>query len=127
MVEEQADGAYPRLNAALVQSGRFESQIVSLVGKFQPHNGMSGMSHNARSFTACDNGTLTLTTEHVDPTVLHQLDNTEMVYEIVGQIAAGNAVTVRSRPIDSPRSMFVFSPPARYTLLIPLRYLNIPL
>jgi D-ribose pyranose/furanose isomerase RbsD len=82
MVEAQAEGSYPRLNASLVQSGRFNSMIVSLVGRFQSET----------SFVCCDGAPIRVSTEHLDQTLPQ---DAEMVVEIVAQVASENLVTVR--------------------------------
>jgi D-ribose pyranose/furanose isomerase RbsD len=87
MVEAQAEGSYPRLNASLVQSGRFNSLIVSLVGKFQ----------NDTSFLCCDGAPIRVSTEHLDQSLPQ---DAEMVVEIVAQVASENLVTVRCLVID---------------------------
>lgn len=83
MAEPQADGAYPRLNAAMVASGTYNSSIASLVGKFD---------QSPAVFRCCDGGTVQLAGDHVD---LAGMDCTSgMVVEIVGQVASPTLVAV---------------------------------
>jgi hypothetical protein len=83
MAEPQADGAYPRLNAAMVGSGKYNGMIVSLVGKFL----------SPVQFQCCDGGTVELSGDHAD---LSEMDfNSGMVVEIVGQVSSPTLVAVR--------------------------------
>ena len=78
-----ADGVYPRLNAAMLGSGKYNNTIVSLVGKFL----------SVTSFQCCDGGTVALSGDHAD---LSEMDfSSGMVVEIVGQVSSPTLVAVR--------------------------------
>ena len=76
----QPDGSYPRLNGALLGSGNYEGQIVSLVGKFG--------GDPQHQFVGCDNVTVPIDTQQAEG--MHLLPGT--IAEIVGQVAAPNMV-----------------------------------
>ena len=80
---QQADGAYPRLNAAMVGSGKYNGMIVSLVGKLL----------STTSFQCCDGGTVQLSGDHADISDMDS-NNNGMVVEIVGQVASPTLVAV---------------------------------
>lgn len=82
----QPIGSYPRLNAAMLQSGKYENMIVSLVGKVvSPDDGM-GMK-----FQCADGGVVQLLTEHAQiPTLAG-----DAIVEIVGQAMSSSDVMVR--------------------------------
>ena len=83
--QPQVDGAYPRLNAEMVGSGKYTNMIVSLVGKFL----------NESSFQCCDGGTVQLSRDHADLPAM-DLSN-GMVVEIVGQVSSPSLVAVRKK------------------------------
>lgn len=89
MAAPQADGYYPRLNAAMVQSGSYNSQIVSLMGRFTSGAG----ADNTVGFSCCDGGTLTLSVEHADFPNMDVADGP--VVEVVGQVMEDSVVAVR--------------------------------
>lgn len=86
--QPQANGEYPRLNSAMVASGRYNGLLVSLVGRFQ---------EGGRLFACCDGGTVPLSVEHMDESAMHLIHNTNtgMVVEVVGQISSPSLVAVR--------------------------------
>jgi hypothetical protein len=88
MASPQANGYYPRLNAAMVATGSYNENIVSLMGRF-----VSGGSANV-SFQCSDGGTLTLSVEHADIPNMDVADGP--VVEIVGQVMNQNEVAVRN-------------------------------
>lgn len=77
------DGAYPRLNAAMMATGKYDGEIVSLVGKFSP----SGNDH----FVCCDQGTIQLDLQHANLSHVPQ----EIVVEVVGQVTSNTLLAVR--------------------------------
>jgi hypothetical protein len=78
------DGCYPRLNAAMLRTGNFESMIVSMVGKF--------ILDGTNSFLCCDQGRIRLNAEQgAIPDDMHP----DMVVEIVGQAVDAETVSVR--------------------------------
>ena len=83
----QVDGSYPRLNASLLQSGKFQDKIVSVVGKIQPGGG--GM--NSVQFQCADGGIIQVDTEQFELPSL----SPDAVVEIVGQAAGPNQIMVR--------------------------------
>lgn len=78
----QPDGSYPRLNGALLCSGHFEGQIVSLVGQFG--------GDPQHQFVCCDNVTVPIDTQQAEG--MHMPSGT--IAEIVGQAASPNSVVV---------------------------------
>jgi uncharacterized protein YdeI (BOF family) len=89
MASPQANGYYPRLNAAMVSSGKFNGNIVSLMGRF-----VSGATDgNHVSFQCSDGGTLSLSVEHADFPNMDVMDGP--VVEVVGQVMKENEVAVR--------------------------------
>jgi uncharacterized protein YdeI (BOF family) len=89
MASPQANGYYPRLNAAMVASGKFNGNIVSLMGRF-----VSGATDgNHVSFQCSDGGTLSLSVEHADFPNMDVMDGP--VVEVVGQVMKENEVAVR--------------------------------
>lgn len=85
MAEPQADGAYPRLNAGMLASGKYTNMIVSLVGKFVTES----------SFQCCDGVTVQLSRDHAE---LPAMDlSSGMVVEIVGQVSSPTLVAVRKK------------------------------
>jgi uncharacterized protein YdeI (BOF family) len=89
MATPQANGYYPRLNAAMVSSGKYNGSIVSLMGRFV--SGGADGSHV--SFQCSDGGTLSLSVEHAD---FPNMDVTDgPVVEVVGQVMKENEVAVR--------------------------------
>jgi hypothetical protein len=89
MASPQANGYYPRLNAAMVGSGKFNGNIVSLMGRF-----VSGATDgNHVSFQCSDGGTLSLSVEHADFPNMDVMDGP--VVEVVGQVMKENEVAVR--------------------------------
>jgi uncharacterized protein YdeI (BOF family) len=89
MASPQANGYYPRLNAAMVSSGKFNGNIVSLMGRF-----VSGATDGQHvSFQCSDGGTLSLSVEHADFPNMDVMDGP--VVEVVGQVMKENEVAVR--------------------------------
>jgi uncharacterized protein YdeI (BOF family) len=89
MAPQQANGYYPRLNAAMVSSGKFNDNIVSLMGRF-----ISGATDGQHvSFQCSDGGTLSLSVEHADFPNMDVMDGP--VVEVVGQVMKENEVAVR--------------------------------
>lgn len=89
MASPQANGYYPRLNAAMVSSGKYSGNIVSLMGRF-----VSGATDgNHVSFKCSDGGILSLSVEHADFPNMDVMDGP--VVEVVGQVVKENEVAVR--------------------------------
>ena len=84
----QVDGAYPRLNAAMVSSGQYANQLVSLVGKFP--------NANWNEFQCSDGGRLQLDTTHAAAVEELPPPQRDMVVEIMGQVQGPSMVAVRS-------------------------------
>ena len=59
MSNQQPDGAYPRLNAAMVKQGMYENMIVSIVGRTMTFDGLSTIQ-----FECADGGHVKI---NVDP------------------------------------------------------------
>jgi len=78
----QPDGSYPRLNGALLASGKYSGMIVSLVGKFG--------AAVPEQFVCCDNATIQLDMQQAE--IAHIPQGT--VVEIVGQVQSPNQVVV---------------------------------
>ena len=88
----QPVGSYPRLNAAMLQSGKYEQMIVSLIGKIivNSHNDDDGVVTSMK-FQCADGGVIQLATEHAEiPTLAG-----DAIVEIVGQAMSLNEVMVR--------------------------------
>lgn len=84
---QQEDGCFPRLNGALIQSGKFDSAIVSVVGKFIPSKATDGTF----SFRCADNVEIVINPESMTETP--QLDfHDGPVVEVVGQASNGTLV-----------------------------------
>jgi hypothetical protein len=88
----QADGCYPRLNAALLQTGKYKSMIVSLVGKLTSSQPSADGTVN---FQCCDGATIALSTEHADIPAHIDINDSPFV-EVVGQVTDENVVAVRA-------------------------------
>jgi len=78
------DGAYPRLNAAMVATGQYNGQLVSLVGKFL---------NAGQQFECCDHGQVQLDAAHADVDQIPQ----GVAVEIMGQVQGPTQVAVRTR------------------------------
>jgi hypothetical protein len=85
----QPDGFYPRINAALVRSGSFANQIVSLVGTFVHSNAPDGTVN----FQTSDGGMISLNTEQAE---VPQIGPGQPPYEVVGQAMETGQVMVSS-------------------------------
>jgi hypothetical protein len=80
---EQPQGSYPRINGKMLQSGVYNDQLVSLMGRF-----VSMPNPDATvSFQCADQVVVTLSTEHAEVPPLDMIDGP--VVEIVGQVATG--------------------------------------
>lgn len=84
----QIDGAYPRCNAAMVTSGQYDNQLVSLVGKFVA-------AGNTPEFECCDHGRVPLDLAHAGDVPQPQ----GVAVEIVGQATPGGQVVVRKKEL----------------------------
>lgn len=82
----QPDGSYPRLNAALLQSGQFEGMIVSMVGKLVDRDA----PNNLVVFQCCDGGQIKVDEESAPMTDVAP----DEIVEIVGSAQAPNRVMV---------------------------------
>lgn len=82
--EPRPDGFYPRVNAALMKSGRFTNMIVSVVGVVESFDG------SVATLRCADNGIVRLTTEFVEDGAVEP----RSTVEIVGQTAGDDLVTV---------------------------------
>jgi hypothetical protein len=91
MATPQANGYYPRLNAAMIASGKYNGSIVSLMGRFVSGGGGGGGSNV--SFQCSDGGTLSLSVEHAEIPNMDVQDGP--VVEVVGQVMKENEVAVR--------------------------------
>jgi hypothetical protein len=90
MAAPQANGYYPRLNAAMIATGNYNGSIVSLMGRF-----VSGAGGNGGvSFQCSDGGTLSLSVEHAEIPNMDVQDGP--VVEVVGQVMKENEVAVRA-------------------------------
>jgi hypothetical protein len=90
MATPQANGYYPRLNAAMIATGNYNGSIVSLMGRF-----VSGAGGNGGvSFQCSDGGTLSLSVEHAEIPNMDVQDGP--VVEVVGQVMKENEVAVRA-------------------------------
>jgi hypothetical protein len=93
----QPDGAYPRLNAAMVNSGRFTGMIVSLMGRFVTGSSPSSADGTV-AFQCADQGVLQLSVEHAELPIMDNLMTTATddrpVFEVVGQVVDSNLVAV---------------------------------
>jgi hypothetical protein len=81
------DGCYPRLNAALLRSGKFDGMVVSMVGKVLPDG--SGF------FLCCDQGRIRLDGDQ--GMIPSDLAATDMVIEVMGLAVDAETVSVRVR------------------------------
>ena len=82
MSAPQIDGAYPRLNAAMVATGQYNGQLVSLVGKFV----------SPQQFECSDRGQVQLDAAHADVDQIPQ----GVAVEIMGQVQGPTQVAVRT-------------------------------
>lgn len=82
---EIEDGAYPRINGAMLQSQRFTGMLVSTVGKVTSSN----------SLLAADGAHVTLDTDSIAEALIV---NPDTVVEIIG--IAQDATTIQVRPIE---------------------------
>lgn len=87
----QPDGYYPRLNAAMLQSGQFEGMIVSLMGRIQSNN----PGNQTAEFIAADGGIVVMNTNQMElPEEMDMAVNDRPVMEAIGQVQRGQ-ITVR--------------------------------
>jgi hypothetical protein len=82
----QPDGYYPRLNAAMLNSGNYNQMIVSVVGKVRGATDGSGIQ-----FQCADGACIRVSTEHGEMPDLPP----NAVVEIVGQASSPEEVAVR--------------------------------
>jgi hypothetical protein len=75
-----ADGAYPRLNASMCMSGRYEGSLVSVVGRYFGH---------AQQFQCSDGGTIQLITDHIEQPPNLDVSGQGMPVELIGQLMDG--------------------------------------
>jgi hypothetical protein len=87
MAANQPDGYYPRLNAAMLNSGSFNGMIVSFVGKFVPH--FNSVSKTA-TFQCCDQKDIQMIFEETPDTTV--MDGRPV--EVVGLAQSSTAVMV---------------------------------
>jgi hypothetical protein len=100
----QADGYYPRVNASMISSGRFNNQIVSLMGRF-----VSGAQQDGTmSFSCSDAGTITLTGEHADFPDMDVANGP--VVEVVGQVMPESTVAVSTAQDIARRNRLLQTP-----------------
>ena len=78
----QPDGGYPRLNASMMKSGKFNSMIVSLVGKFAS---TSPAEDGCIDFVCCDQGRVKVSLEQAEPPE-NLVDRPDMCFELIGQV-----------------------------------------
>ena len=96
----QPDGSYPRLNAALLRSGKYSEMIVSLVGRVKGSNGTQV------SFECADGEIVQVSTEHGEiPPGLPA----DAVVEIVGQVLSPNDVAVSQMCAFRRNSVFALA------------------
>lgn len=83
---QQPDGYYPRLNSELVNSGRFNGMIISLVGSFKPNSApdQNGVMH----LNCADGGTVRL---HVEPD-FGTANNYDEFIEAIGLVMEDNSI-----------------------------------
>jgi hypothetical protein len=91
--EPQADGYYPRLNAAMIATGSYDGRIVSVVGRFHPTGGGGG----GAAIETADGGKIYLNMEHAELSEeLLAAASAKAVYvEAVGQVETQQQVAVR--------------------------------
>ena len=83
----QPDGSYPRLNSAMLRSGKFNNMIVSFVGHFANSNAPDG----SVSFQTSDGGSITFATEQAE---VPQIGPDQPPYEAIGQVQDPGLITV---------------------------------
>jgi len=101
---QQEDGCFPRLNGALIQSGKFDSAIVSVVGKFIPSKATDG----TLSFRCADNVEIVINPEQMMESP--QLDfHDGPVVEVVGQVSNGMLAAFVTRTISKDFDLDVYN------------------
>jgi len=84
MAEGQIDGAYPRINGAMLQSQQYNGMIVSAVGRVVGGN----------TLQTADGTNITLDTDNIaEPLVV----NPDMCVEVMGSALDATTLTVRRR------------------------------
>ena len=88
----QADGYYPRLNAAMLQSGNFAEMIVSVVGKVKSKD----MANDQLEFECSDGGVVWMDSSQAEAETLEAFMNFDNapVMEAIGSVGENNIVTV---------------------------------
>lgn len=79
---EQEDGCYPRINGAMLQTGKYNGMIVSAVGKVVGSN----------TLLAADGTSITMDTEQAAEPIMV---NPDMCVEIIGSVEDQTTITVR--------------------------------
>lgn len=93
----QADGYYPRLNAAMLQSGKYTNMIVSLMGRIQ--NDIR-LGEPVVDFLTSDGGTVKMNVESAELADTMDIPmNERPVMEAIGQALDDNTVAVSIRNI----------------------------
>jgi hypothetical protein len=82
------DGYYPRLNSAMLQSGKYVG-IVSFVGKVKSQN----LATSQLEFECCDGGIIVMDLSAAE--IPDNVDMKESVWEAIGQVDEDKSVTVR--------------------------------
>jgi hypothetical protein len=92
---DQEDGAYPRINGAMLQSQQYNGMLVSVVGHVTGHN----------TLQAADGVTITLDTDSIAEALLV---NPDMAVEIIGVAQDATTIQVRLTLFDLSKSLFAF-------------------
>jgi hypothetical protein len=88
----QEAGCYPRVNGKMIQTGKYNGMIVSLVGRYESLN----MNGSLLPFKAADDCVVHLSVKEVEPEMLPIATGpTSPVVEIVGAVESNNQVLVR--------------------------------
>lgn len=98
----QADGYYPRINAAMVQSEQFNGMIVSLVGRIQSKN----LADQTMIFTSCDGGTINMDVSQVEDA--ENLPDGVPV-EAIGQVDQGTVALFITRELSGDTNMEMYN------------------
>jgi hypothetical protein len=81
-----ANGVFPRLNASMCLSGKYEGTLISVVGKF----------HGPQQFQCSDGALIQLITDHLEQAQDMDMSGQGSALELVGQWMEGR-LTVRNK------------------------------
>jgi hypothetical protein len=85
---QHVEGYYPRLNAAMLRSGKYVG-IVSFVGKVKSQN----LGTSQLEFECCDGGVIVMDLSNAE--IPDNVDMKESVWEAIGSVDEDKSVTVR--------------------------------